>query len=262
VADNTAPQNGPFPVNRDVLWPLFTSINPNLIDPITGVTRANEYGLFMYLRDTILNQNDQHPQDGYVALNNMQTSFFGSYVYGRLWPESVYLTAIKKLETDKTVDAKNRAYELLQSLPGNTTQAAFTKAAYQRRFDAITVALPSMTTAPSLSGTAQVGQILTLTFGVASNTPLGFNWTLRRDDSTVAASGVVPRRGVQTDGTNYATRPYTFVSADQGRTLKLEVTPYNGQGSGTMASTRQHLGPPTPAPSRAPPAGQRSPSAA
>jgi len=90
-------------------------------------------------------------------------------------------------------------------------------------------AAPSPTAAPVLSGTAEVGELLTVTNGTWANTPTSFahRWT---------------RNGTAIPAATAAT--YTLVPADEGALIRARVTAFNASGSFTSSSNT--LGPVAP----------------
>ncbi len=218
--DNTVPQNGSDPVNKGVVNPLIQAQTPDLFDSALGVPRCDEYSCFLFYRDTTLNPGNQHPTDGYARMNAYRAAVFGAYIYGQTPPLSIQEQAVAAFEAAKTIAAKNAAREVVLALPDSAARTAFLN-----RLAAFAVAVPVNTSAPSFTGTAQVGQPLVLSGGVYSNTPLGIPYTLTRPDGTVAQSGIFARRG---DGT---TKIYTPIAADAGLKLSLNTQAYNGEGT-------------------------------
>jgi acid phosphatase type 7 len=99
---------------------------------------------------------------------------------------------------------------------------------------------PTNTAAPTISGSAQAGQILTATTGSWTNYPTGYAYQWRRCDT--AGSNC-------SDITGATSAAYAVGQADVGATLRVRVTATNGIGSGTAdsAATDQiAAGPPPP----------------
>jgi hypothetical protein len=86
---------------------------------------------------------------------------------------------------------------------------------------------PTNTTSPSISGTSQVGQALTLTQGTWNGSPAP---TISEQWQANTGSGFVNITG-QTGAS------YTPVSADQGATIRVQETASNSAGSATVNST-------------------------
>lgn len=86
--------------------------------------------------------------------------------------------------------------------------------------------VPINTAAPVLSGTATVGQVLTVTNGTWTNTPTGYAYDWKRNGVSLGASSV---------------STYTPVSGDVGTNISCTVTASNSGGS--AAATSNSLGP-------------------
>jgi hypothetical protein len=226
VADNTMPQNGSDPVNKGVLYPLFSSLVPELMISDLGITRVDQYGFALPKRNdsAFLVQGDQHFRDGYNGLRALEASNMVAQVYGQPFPATAYESAVAAFESAKTVATKNPAYDLVTSLPDTAA-----KTAYQNRLAAFLVPQPVNSAVPTITGTAAVGEVLTLSRGTWSNSPLNYPYTLTRSDGTTAASGIFA-----TNGQN-ATITYTQGGSDQGKTLTLNVQAINGNGTLTAA---------------------------
>jgi hypothetical protein len=89
-----------------------------------------------------------------------------------------------------------------------------------------TAAAPANTTPPALSGTAKVGQTLTVSNGAWSGSPTGYAYQWQRCTSASSCADVA---GATTN--SYVIRP-----ADAGRTLRAVVTATNADGSSTANS--------------------------
>jgi Ig domain of plant-specific actin-binding protein len=92
---------------------------------------------------------------------------------------------------------------------------------------AVSSAVPSNTSLPSISGAARDGSVLFASHGTWTNGPTSFAYTWQRCDtaggSCSAIAGATSRR-------------YTLTSADVGHRVRVVVTASNGSGSGTAAS--------------------------
>jgi hypothetical protein len=87
---------------------------------------------------------------------------------------------------------------------------------------------PTNTTAPSISGTAKVGQVLTANPGTwTSDTQPTYAYQWQRCNTTGAAC---------TDITGATAQTYTVQTADQGATLRVRVTATNTGGSNSATS--------------------------
>ena len=95
-----------------------------------------------------------------------------------------------------------------------------------RSLDLARVAAPTVASAPSLGGTAQVGQTLTLAGGTFGNGPTAVTYSFYR----LAGGTLTP---VQTAG---ASRSYVVGRADHGSTIVGRVTGSNGAGSALVDS--------------------------
>ena len=89
---------------------------------------------------------------------------------------------------------------------------------------------PSNVTAPTISGTAQIGQALTATSGSWNgDTPITFTYAWERCDT--AGSNCAAISGATGN-------PYSVVVADGGHTLRVAVTAHNASGTATAQSTQ------------------------
>lgn len=87
---------------------------------------------------------------------------------------------------------------------------------------------PVNTVAPTVSGTPQVGQVLTAADGTWSNAPTTFAYQwLRCNPGGNACASVA----------NGTLKTYTLVGADSGRTIRVRVTATNADGSNSAQST-------------------------
>ncbi len=95
---------------------------------------------------------------------------------------------------------------------------------------AASVAPPTNTGLPVLSGTAQVGQTVTGTNGTWSGGPtsFGYQW-LRCDAAGAACAAIGSATGVS----------YLLAAADQGSTIRVRVTASNAGGPGAPATSAQ-----------------------
>jgi hypothetical protein len=92
---------------------------------------------------------------------------------------------------------------------------------------------PKNTTAPSISGTAQVGQVLTANPGTwDSSTQPTYVYQWERCNTTGAACASIAGATAQT---------YTVQSSDQGSTLRVKVTATNTSGASTAESPQTSL---------------------
>jgi len=88
---------------------------------------------------------------------------------------------------------------------------------------------PSPLTSPVLSGTAEVGELLTVTNGTWSNTPTSYTHRWTRNGTLIPAA---------------TASTYTLVPADEGALIRSRVTAINASGSFTASSNT--LGPVAP----------------
>jgi hypothetical protein len=92
---------------------------------------------------------------------------------------------------------------------------------------AATAAAPVNTVAPTISGTPQVGQVLTANNGTWTNSPTSFAYQwLRCNGGGNACVNVA----------NGTQKTYTLVGADAGRTMRVRVTATNADGSNSAQS--------------------------
>src|SRR5215475_7696726 len=82
---------------------------------------------------------------------------------------------------------------------------------------AAAAAVPSNSAAPTISGTASVGQTLTVSNGTWSGAPTSFSYQWQRCSSRTSCSDI-------TGATNHT---YTVASADNGDALRAQVTATN-----------------------------------
>lgn len=94
---------------------------------------------------------------------------------------------------------------------------------------AASAAPPSNTTPPTITGTPTVGQTLTAENGTWSNNPASFTYQwLRCNGGGNACVGVA----------NATQKTYTLVGADAGRTIRVQVTATNADGSASARSAQ------------------------
>src|SRR6202043_2775373 len=82
--------------------------------------------------------------------------------------------------------------------------------------------IPTNSSAPTISGTAQVGQTLTATTGVWTHNPTSFTYQWNRAGTAISGA---------------TASTYVPVSADVGNTLTISVTATNSLGSSTPATS-------------------------
>lgn len=94
---------------------------------------------------------------------------------------------------------------------------------------------PKPKTAPTISGTAEIGITLVATHGTWSDSPTSFHYQWVRCDGTGAACV----------GIGAATaRIYTVTTYDEGHTLRVTVTAHNASGSTSVSSAPTVVVPP------------------
>jgi hypothetical protein len=91
---------------------------------------------------------------------------------------------------------------------------------------AAAAAVPSNSAAPAISGTASIGQTLTVSNGTWSGSPMSFSYQWQRCSSPTSCSDI-------TGGTN---QKYVVASADNGNALRAQVTATNADGKATASS--------------------------
>jgi hypothetical protein len=96
---------------------------------------------------------------------------------------------------------------------------------------ATTQAPPANTAAPTITGTAAVGQTLTAQNGTWTNSPTAFQYRWRRCDTAGAAC-------VNIAGAVGAGKTYNVVAADAGHTLRVVVTAVNADGARSAVSAQ------------------------
>ena len=105
--------------------------------------------------------------------------------------------------------------------------AAFAAAALTALAGAATTVAPVNTTAPTITGTAKVGQTLTAGDGTWSNTPTSYAYQWLRCNGG-GNSCVNVANGTQ--------KTYTLVGVDAGNTMRVRVTATNADGSASAQS--------------------------
>ena len=86
---------------------------------------------------------------------------------------------------------------------------------------------PVGTAAPTISGTAQDGQVLSTTNGTWNNSPTSYAYAWSLCDASGGSCAAIATATAAT---------YTAVSADVGHTLRITVTAKNTEGSGSATS--------------------------
>lgn len=92
-------------------------------------------------------------------------------------------------------------------------------------------AVPSNTAAPTISGTLSVGQTLTVSNGTWTGAPTSFSYQWQRCSSPTSCTDI----GGATD------RTYTVATADNGNSLRAQVTAVNADGKATATTDRMDL---------------------
>jgi FG-GAP repeat len=90
------------------------------------------------------------------------------------------------------------------------------------------IAPPANTAPPTISGTAQQGQALTVVNGSWTNSPTSFTHQWQRCDASGNNCAPIPQATGQT---------YTLAVADVGATIRVQETASNAAGAGTPASS-------------------------
>lgn len=99
---------------------------------------------------------------------------------------------------------------------------------------AASAAKPTPKKLPTISGVAQVGETLVATRGTWTGSPSTFRFSWSRCDATGAACLAIG---------GATAKIYTVTMADQGHTLRVNVTARNGSGATTAASAQTLLVP-------------------
>ena len=94
---------------------------------------------------------------------------------------------------------------------------------------AATQAIPANTAVPVITGSAQVGSLLTTDNGTWSNSPTGFAYAWSRCDSSGNLCSPIAGAIAQT---------YQLQTADVGHTIRITVTATNAEGSASAASAQ------------------------
>jgi hypothetical protein len=122
--------------------------------------------------------------------------------------------------------------DLPQSVPGTSYTAAIRVGSATAYIDAIVnIVISFVTTAGSISGTPEVGQVLTYTTGVASDgvPPYVYSWVWKRDGVTIAGA---------------TASTYTLVAADNGKSITVTLTATDAAAD-TATATTAPVGPVT-----------------
>ncbi len=90
------------------------------------------------------------------------------------------------------------------------------------------IAPPANTAPPTISGTAQQGQALTVVNGSWTNSPTSFTHQWQRCDASANNCTPIPQATGQT---------YTLTAADSGSTIRVQETASNVAGAGTTVSS-------------------------
>lgn len=108
-----------------------------------------------------------------------------------------------------------------------TTTTASTTSTTSTTTTTTTTQPPSNTAAPTISGTARDGQLLTASTGSWTNSPTSYGYAWLRCDSTGGACSTIG---------GATSQQYTVASADVGHRLRVDVTASNSGGSGQATS--------------------------
>jgi thermitase len=111
---------------------------------------------------------------------------------------------------------------------GSATKDSEQASLYATYTPSKSVTVPTNTVAPSVGGTAQVGQKLIATTGSWSQSPSAYAYRWQRCGSTGLNCSPISAATAQT---------YTVVTADVGSTLRVSVTASNSAGASTPASS-------------------------
>lgn len=87
-------------------------------------------------------------------------------------------------------------------------------------------AVPSNTAKPAISGTAAVGQTLTVSNGTWTGSPTSYSYQWQRCSSSTSCSDI----------TGATSHTYTVASADNGNALRAQVTATNADGKATATA--------------------------
>jgi hypothetical protein len=107
-----------------------------------------------------------------------------------------------------------------------TLLAVFATALAASGAPARSAASPSNTTAPAVTGTAKVGQMVTVSNGTWTGSPTSYAYQWQRCTSSTSCADV----------TSATSQSYKIVAADAGRTLRAVVTASNADGKSTANS--------------------------
>src|SRR5688572_18171670 len=94
----------------------------------------------------------------------------------------------------------------------------------------VSSAVPANTAPPTITGTTTVGQTLTANEGTWTNSPTSFTYQWLRCNAGGNNCNPVA---------NGTQKTYTLVGADAGRTMRVEVTAVNADGSSAAARSAE-----------------------
>lgn len=127
--------------------------------------------------------------------------------------------------------ALNTGYQLYAYV--TATNSVGSETTYTADTAPIVEPVPSLTTIPSISGVAQVGDTLTASPGAWTNSPTGYEYQWFRSSSSGWIAIVGAAGNVNSAGAGVIT--YVPTDSDQGNSLEVQITAVNYGGAGSPA---------------------------
>jgi chitodextrinase len=175
------------------------------------------------------------------AWSFLAASYDGSslklYLNGTLVSQLSYTGAITVSTGPFTIGGNNVWNEWFSGLIDNVRVYNRALSAAELQTDMTTpiasaAAAPANSSPPLISGSANVGSILSSSTGSWSGSPTSYAYQWQRCNSSGASCAAIA-------GANAST--YTLVSADQGTTIRVQVTASNSRGSASTVSAQTAL---------------------
>ena len=144
------------------------------------------------------------------------------YGGGTTWSDISGATATTYVLVTADLDKYVRSYVTATNAGGSTSK----ESNIVGPVGSSTVTAPTISQAPTISGTAMVGSTLTTTTGTWTGSPTSYAYQWKRYNTLSDANNNVSATNI---GTNSAS--YTLVTADDGKHIRVQVTATNAGGS-------------------------------